>query len=240
MQTVLIVALTLLASPSIAQTRLVERLFDGFTLWVDCDLRAAVAFFYLAEADSGSHTRHGSYLADPEVSADCQSLETGTFQAHVPVGAPAYDVGHQVPANHFDGSEEAIRETNYWTNLLPQTASMNRGAWRLTEDIIECLRDEVPTEVWGGAIWAGNVQDDYFIESHGIPTPSAFWKVIIRTDNREAQAWIIPNGEAPRGSLDNWLQSVATIESITGMTFDVSDRSTVPEASWSYPRSCNP
>lgn len=150
MRTMFFLASIFLTAPSFAQPHLIERQFSGFTVWIDCELRAAVVFHYLAEADSGSFRRHGSYLTDPTVSDDCQALSSGTFQAHVPEGAPAYDVGHQVPANHFDGSAASILETNYWTNLLPQTASMNRGAWRLTEDIVECLRDEVPTEVWGG------------------------------------------------------------------------------------------
>ena len=102
-------------------------------------------------------------------------------------------MGHQVPANHFDGSQTAISQTNFITNILPQTSSMNQGAWKRTEDIIECLRDKVILEVWGGPIWGDNPADDFFVTTHGVTTPDAFWKVVIRTDNREAIAWIIDN-----------------------------------------------
>ena len=212
--------------------------YEGFTVWIDCERRSAVTFHYVADVDTGNEPRHSSYDIDPNVDRDCQTFSTDTFQSVLPEGAPSYDVGHQAPANHFDGSAEAIRETNFWTNLLPQTASMNRGAWLETEFIIECLRDETPVEVWGGPVWAGHAPDEYFRESHGMETPSAYWKIAIRTDTREAQAWLIPNGPAPARSLDQWLQPVSTIEALTRLEFDVADRELRPASSWAYDRDC--
>jgi DNA/RNA endonuclease G (NUC1) len=52
-----------------------------------------------------------------------------------------YHRGHLVPANHLDGSEETIKASNTMTNILPQTADLNLGAWLQTEEIIECYRD---------------------------------------------------------------------------------------------------
>ena len=69
------------------------------------------------------------------------------------------------------------------TNILPQAANMNRGAWLLTEEIVECYRDLEPLDVWGGVIWGDNPVDDHFIESHSVKTPDAFWKIIIRGDS---------------------------------------------------------
>ena len=221
-------------SATAQRSNVIEVSYTGFTVWVDCARRGAVLFHYTVGADEGQNPRHSSYDIDTNVPRECQVTSTDYFQGSVPNGEMAYDVGHMAPANHFDGSPELIRETNYWTNLLPQTASMNRGAWLKTEYIIECLRDETPVEVWGGPIWAGNADDDFFVDSHGIQTPSAYWKVAIRTDTRESNAWIIPNGRAPQSSLDEWLQSVATIEAITGHQFNVADRTNVPLASWTY------
>jgi endonuclease G len=34
--------------------------------------------------------------------------------------------------------------------------------------------------VLGSVIWRQNPVDDYFLKSHGIATPDAFWKVVIR------------------------------------------------------------
>lgn len=198
-----------------ADAQIIEVDYSDFPVWVDSGLRSAAMFHYVLGADQGHEDRHSGYEIDESFNRDCQALSTGTFQRHVPEGAPSYDVGHQAPANHFDGSKDDIRRTNYWTNLLPQTASMNRGAWLETEKIIECLRDETEVEVWGGATRAGTADDDHFLESHGMPTPSAFWKIAIRVDDRRAQAWLIPNGEAPGSSIDEWLVPVKMIEVVT-------------------------
>jgi len=221
---------------SVGPTRaeVLERQYNGFTVWVDCDRRGPILFHYMANRDTGRFPRESAYTKDPNVPARCQSKTTRVFgSSH---GVP-YDVGHQVPANHLDGSRISLHQANLWTNLLPQTASMNRGAWRQSEDIIECARDIVPLEVWGGAIWTNATND--FVDSHGIQTPSAYWKVVIRTDNRQAMAWIVPNGNAPRSSLDRWLKSVSEVETVAGRTFDAVDKNVRPEHSWPLPRGCD-
>ena len=226
------VGLWLAGGAASAEIRRLE--YEGFTVWVDCDRRGPIRFHYIAHPDRGSLPRHGSYVLDPDVPDRCQSTSTKVLGTKR--GIP-YDVGHQVPANHFDHSALAIRQTNFWTNLLPQTASMNRGAWLATEYLIECIRDEVPLEVWGGAIWGPNAKKD-FVRSHGIETPTAFWKVVIRTDNREAMAWVVPNGKAPPKSLNRWLKSVADVEELSGRTFHAVSKETKPAASWKRPKGC--
>ena len=69
-------------------------------------------------------------------------------------------------------------------NILPQAANMNRGAWYRTEKIIECYRDIDELLVLGGVIWGDNPNDDYFLASHGVATPDAFWKLILRGKDR--------------------------------------------------------
>jgi endonuclease G, mitochondrial len=85
-----------------------------------------------------------------------------------------YDRGHLVPANHLDYSKVAIRQSNFMTNILPQAANMNRGAWLLTEEITECYRDIDELLIIGGVLWGDNLNDDFFTESHGVKTPDAF------------------------------------------------------------------
>lgn len=223
-------------SAAVASADVLPINYQGFTVWVDCARRGPAHFHYTAHRDAGRLPRNASYERDPSVPEQCQSISNQPFGKKRGV---AYDVGHQVPANHFDGSAIAIHQTNYWTNLLPQTASMNRGAWLQTEYIIECIRDEVPVEVWGGAIWAKNQRLNQFVRSHGVQTPSAFWKVAIRTDNREAMAWVIPNGKAPVKSLNRWLKSVSHVENLTGIVFNAANKATKPRQSWKRPSGCS-
>ncbi len=235
----LILAIFILSLTGHATAQIIQKDYTGFTVWVDCAKRGPIMFHYMATTDGGSLARKGNYYLDPNTSPDCQSTENDPFQGWVPAGEPAYDVGHQVPANHLDHDAVAIKEANYWTNLLPQTLSMNRGAWVQTEHLIECIRDQVDLEIWGGTIWGNDTSNDHFVQSHGMETPDEFWKVVIRQDNKEANAWIIPNGRAPGSDLDSFLVSVAHVEGITGRVFDAANKTVTPSKSWSRPEGCD-
>jgi endonuclease G len=115
---------------------------------------------------------------------------------------------------------------------------MNQGAWRQTEDIIECLRDRVVLQVWGGAVWTNATNE--FVASHGMQTPSAFWKVVIRTDTRDAIAWIVPNKtNMGRPKLDSTIKTVAEVEELTGMFFNAVNKTVKPLKSWPKPLPCS-
>ena len=125
------------------------------------------------------------------------------------------------------------------TNVLPQASNMNRGAWQQTEEIAECYRDLEPVTVIGGVIWDDNPRAD-FVASHGVATPDAFWKMLIRRDR--AIAWLIPNtAEATRKRLDQYLVSIADLEALTGETIPVDAwlKEDVPEVSWTMPVGCD-
>ena len=119
---------------------------------------------------------------------------------------------------------------------------MNRGAWRRTEEIVECYRDIDELLVLGGVIWGQNPEDDHFVRSHGIATPDAFWKLIVRGMDRVI-AWIIPNAqEATYKRLDQYLVSVEELERQTGERFPEVPaflRGDKPEVSWIVPIGCD-
>jgi len=215
--------------------------YEGFTVWLDCSKRGAVKFRYNAQRDTGNNKRHGSFFLDPKVPKRCQQYSGKSYKAGKGI---KYDRGHLVPANHLDYSKTAIKASNTMTNILPQAANMNRGAWLLTEEIIECYRDIDELLIIGGVIWGNNSDDDYFIQSHGVKTPDAFWKVIIRgsgSDER-AIAWIVPNSkDAKRKQLDKYLVSIKEIERVTGETIPVADyvKQDKPSSSWVLPRGCD-
>ena len=110
--------------------------------------------------------------------------------------------------------------------------------------ITECYRDIAELLVIGGVIWGNNSSDDYFIQSHGVKTPDAFWKVIVRglgSDER-AIAWIVPNSQEATGKrLDQYLVSVDELEKVTGQAIPVADyaKHEKPSSSWHIPIGCN-
>jgi endonuclease G len=241
--TAALLGLVLIASgsPALASTptNLLRVDYEGFSVWLDCDHHGAYRFAYSVSVDTGHEPRIDGFSLDPGVSANCQPTSAEPF--HSPVGAPRFDRGHQVPANHMDWSAQAISETNFLTNILPQTTVLNRGAWLATEEIIECYRDIQDLQIIGGAIWTKNVKNDYFVQSHGIKTPDYFWKVVIRADGK-AQAWLFPNNNAPtRARLNRYLIKIASLEKKVGETFPVSDavRKRKYVKSWLIPSDCD-
>jgi len=196
-----------------------------------------VKFRYNAQHDTGNEARAKDFKLDPNVPKECQQTSTAAY-------GHGYDRGHQVPANHLDYSSEAIKQSNYMTNILPQTSQMNRGAWLLTEEIIECYRDIDELLVLGGVIMGNNPADDYFVQSHGVKTPDAFWKVVIRGTGQDerAIAWVVSNSkDATRKHLDSYLVSVDELERMTGETIPVADyaKHDKPPTSWLIPTGCN-
>jgi len=210
--------------------------YHGYTVWLDCKERGPVRFEYKISKDTGNLARKASFLLDPKVPLYCQQTSTKTYKEK----GQRFDRGHLVPANHLDHSKIAIRTSQFMTNITPQRANMNRGAWYRTEVITDCYRDIEDLYVTGGVIFGDDAFDDYFINSHGIRTPSAFWKVISRSDR--VIAWLIPNeSTATWKHLDNYLITIDELEAITGQRIDVQDhlRGTKPETSWIAPKGCD-
>jgi endonuclease G, mitochondrial len=219
-----------------ASSRILKLNYEGFTLWLDCNRRGAVKFRYNAQRDTGSFKRNSRFFLDPNVPTECQQTSTKAYGS-------GYDRGHLVPANHLDYSASAIKAANTMTNILPQASTMNRGAWEPTEEIIECYRDIDELLVIGGVIW-GNNPDDDFIHSHGIKTPDAFWKVVIRGNGQDERdiAWVVPNSsEATKRWLDDYLVSIDELEDETGEKIPVADyaKHDKPDVSWLIPYGCD-
>lgn len=75
--------------------------YEGFTVWLNYHEHAVAKFRYNAQRDSGSFPRSSTFRLDPAVPYACQPSSTNSFKTTAK-GAPAYERGHQVPANHLD------------------------------------------------------------------------------------------------------------------------------------------
>lgn len=208
--------------------------YHDFKIWLDCQHRGASKFEYTTSTDKGIGMREPNFTFDNNVPKQCQQTSTKPYGGK-------YDRGHLVPENHLDYSIVAMRNANHVTNILPQTATMNRGAWLQTEEIIECYRDINTLTVIGGPIWGTDTSNDLFVQSHGVITPDAYWKVVINEDTHETIAWIVPNTfDATRAKLDSYLVSLEDIEHATGEEFsNFYDKKSKLTKSWVIPKSCN-
>lgn len=215
---------------------------EGFTVWLDCEQHGAVRFRYNAQHDTGGFPREDDYWFDPDVPPECQPFNTDTFRREEGA-SPTYERSHLVPANHLDYSELALRQSNYMTNIVPMTATLNRGAWLATEEIIECYRDIDELLVLGGVFWGEDQSNDYFLASHGIRTPDKYWKIVIRGDGRTI-AWLFPNTtDATRTNLDKFLVTPKQLQRATGAKVPEVPKKWMkkkPRRSWPKPSGCDP
>ena len=134
------------------------------------------------------------------------------------------------------------------TNILPQAAGFNQngGAWLYTEELIECSRDlsDVKKQViFGGALFYDD-SNDYFLDSHGIPTPEEFWKVVVRyyKDGRtpEVNAWVMLNYYATSDDdMGLYEKSIAEIKSKTGDAMTELPSTYNEVSTWSVPSGCD-
>ncbi len=177
--------------------------YPGFHIWHDCSLGGPLAAQYEIGFDTGTLKRDGPFFLDPGLPDHCsQQTSNDTYDA--PPWAWDYDRGHLVPANHLDDRQDAVSASNVMTNITPQELRFNRfGAWRETEKRIECWRDLHDLSIWIGVLWVENANNDYFMSSHGIPTPDAFVKLVINKDTGAAIAWYLVNTRTPWQQLDS-------------------------------------
>jgi endonuclease G len=194
--------------------------------------------------DKGSASRPGSFFLDPDLPPGCQRQFSTRAYASV---EPGWDRGHLVTSNHMDISASAMKQANYMSNVAPQASRFNQGIWVQAETVAECYRDLAPVQVVGGLIYEDD-SNDYFLKSHGIPTPEYFWKVILTKDPKsgaaKAIAWLIPN-ENDVGVLDDYILSIRELEEIVGaeavnIQASAEVKAMKPARTWSLPGDCRP
>ena len=222
--------------------RLVAMDYGGFALLFDCTLHVALRYQYTLTKDTGNFARPSIFTLDPTLPADCkQQTSTASYASVV----PGWDRGHLVTSNHMDYNADYILRANYMSNVVPQVSVFNQGIWLHAENVAECYRDLAPVQVYGGVVF-NDPSNDFFLGSHGVPTPDLFWKVIVTQDAASgavtAIAWIIPN-RAALGTLDSYLVSISELELIVGTAMVGVDvpaavKAGKPAVTWPLPATC--
>ncbi|WP_281188447.1 DNA/RNA non-specific endonuclease [Vibrio harveyi] len=223
-------------SPLLAHSEVLNLNYGWFRIQLDCATKSAIGWQYTAVADTNNYPRHENFYFDQAVPSRCQQTSQNTYKSD---GEVKYDRGHLVPANVMDSSPESIRLSNMMTNVLPQAAQMNRGAWYQTELWVECRRDIAPVSVYGG-VWQGQVpQDGDFRISHGVVAPEAFYKIAVQGNS--VIAWWIPNHPAAtKARVDDYIVTISEIESWTGLEFPIPSflKDIRPEATNAHTATC--
>lgn len=155
--------------------------------------------------------RAGSFVKDP--------LLTAAQAKNNDYAASGYDKGHLVPCEDMSFSEQAMHETFYYSNCAPQTTELNRGEWKVLEELSRQWGKEYgEVVVISGPVFSKEMKT---IGDTKIPVPNSFYKIIVRHESQTYKAigFILPNSEKKLKALPNYICDVDSIEKITALDF---------------------
>lgn len=172
--------------------------YERFSVWLSCKQNAAVLSMAEIGTDYGNEntTNRNYFLDESATDLSCQQSSDKTYASQM----KGYDVGHLIPIDHFDDNQAQALQTNTMVNMVPQAKSFNRnGAWKKTESLTECYRDEeslTPLTVFAGVIYGNDPSNDFYTQSHGLPeTPDHLWKLIYSPKANKYDLWIMKNSD---------------------------------------------
>lgn len=219
--------------------------YNGFNVILDCNSNLPIYAHYKATLSERNEARASRFYLDKDVPSICQQTSAEPYKLpymthHQFNRRITYDRGQLVPSDDMKGNKESVRQTNFMTNVIPMTTTVSRtGAWKYTEELTNCTRAIKDFDVHAGVIIGDDSKDDYFINSHGVPTPDYLWKVLF--DGQNIIAWIIPNAHnAIRENLPQYRASVSEIEERTGLNLPIPAhfKPFTHQSDWDIPSSC--
>jgi len=182
-----------------------------------CDVKAPVAVFehLTVAAISGPAKRKDNFRPDPAVAAQCQAQLSDYATA-----GNIYDRGHMAPAGNNTINDAVMSESFFLSNMVPQVANNNRGAWRLLEAAERQWATTPGTDFY---IISGGIYDQgHPVVGNGLGIPTRLYKIIIEKNSRQVQAYLLPNGPInPATDWPKYQTNMATIEQATGMKFNL-------------------
>jgi endonuclease G len=159
---------------------------------------------------TGPFKREDDFRPDPSVPKPYQS------QLADYAGNP-YDRGHLAPAGDNTHDDEAMSESFFLTNMVPQVPNHNRGIWKQLETAIRnWVLEGKDIYVVTGTIYAPGYTT---IGANQVGVPTHMWKVIVDRTNTRAIAFLFPNAPLPVKDLPKYATTVYEVERATGINF---------------------
>lgn len=169
--------------------------------------------FYVVEHITVDHLtkvapRKDDFREDPEVPAQYrQTLADYTGQG--------FDRGHVAPAADMTYNAQAMSESFFLTNMMPQVPGNNRGIWKYLEENVRYWA-QVKGDVYviTGALFEGQPK-----MMNKVTIPSHVYKIVIDPKSGKQIAYVFPNEKLDPKLIDNYAVSVASIEQRSGINF---------------------
>jgi len=147
---------------------------ENYTMIWNSELRLPKIITYelTKEELMGSSCSGARYHSDPDVNAYSNTDYEGAFDV-------GFEKGHLMPAAHGNWDEKSCLHTSYYSNISPQSTTLNRGVWNKCDNRIDSLAREK------GRVYVHQGPIPIFLDSlpSGMPIPIGYWKTILYQDN---------------------------------------------------------
>lgn len=188
---------------------------DAYTLNNNSSTKFANWVAYKMTSSSQASGRSRTWRQDPDLPA----ADTLAPAAYTGANAAlAVDRGHQAPLAGLGGSSD-WQSLNYLSNITPQKAVLNQGAWVRLEDKERALSNSTTVHTVTGPLFERNIAT--LPNAPTVQIPSGYWKVLF-TGSSPADgkfAAFIMNQDTPRSAnFCNFQVTVSQIEQKTGLT----------------------
>ena len=127
--------------------------------------------------------------------------------------------GHMARRQDMKWSEQAVKESDYFTNICPQNKEMNNGVWHQIENLARKLAVRYDSvQIVCGPIFVSQTPET--IGPNQVPIPDSFFKAFLvkHQDTYHTIAFICPNSP-DSVTVAATARSVNTVESFTGYDF---------------------
>ena len=180
---------------------------------VNYNYKTKVAYFVVEtikpEQLVKSAARQNDFREDPEIPGEFRS----TLKDYQGSGL---DRGHMAPAADFTYSAQAMSESFFLTNMMPQSPGNNRGIWKyLEENTRYWAQTHGQRYVITGTIFDANSQT----MGSNVKVPSFVYKIVIDPKKSRAIAFLFPNIKLDPKTIGDYIVTIADIEKYAGINF---------------------
>ena len=182
-----------------------------------------VAHIITEDVVSGTVFRTNDFRPDEKVAAG-SAVEADYFLKKMKADSTwaydafGYDRGHLAPSADFRWSKTALSESYYYSNMSPQLAVFNRGAWGNLEDAFRGYLYRNPgTSLY--VVTGPVLTNDLPVIERGInkvSIPAMYWKAVLDLNNKKAIGFMMPNQNISQ-PLSTFALSINDIEKATGL-----------------------
>ena len=184
----------------------------GFDILYDCQKLQPVWVDYTMTAEKVEQTKHSPKVHRhfmPDTNLALPQASNADYKNS------GWVRGHMARRQDMKWSKQAVRESDYFTNICPQDSAMNNDIWHDIENLVRRVATQYDSvHVICGPIFTDNTNG--YIGPNRLPVPDYFFKTILVKDaiGYHAIAFLCPNDDKPL----TMKEAACTVDKIEAMS----------------------